>query len=117
MGKNVVIVMCRCQKNKSGFGIRFERFVPGSWTATWAFAMKEKTAQREGYDKSTISGQFLFPPEYPGCPGCGAKSVFQCSCGHMGCWNGESNVVTCPWCGGRGELSGTIESIDGGGDR
>ena len=43
------------------------------WVRTWAFKIKEETAQKEGFDKTNFSGSFYTDEEYPGCPYCGAK--------------------------------------------
>ena len=114
--RRIVIVMGRCCRAKSGFGVRFERTSAAQWNATWAFGIKPEVARKEGYDKSKIDGSFQFDAAYPGCPHCRARSVFQCSCGKISCWNATSRTVTCPWCGITGELSGQIESMEAGGD-
>ena len=79
--------------------------------------MKEAVAKREGYDKSQISGSFAMEPAFPGCPHCQGRGFVKCGCGKVACWNGESQTVTCPWCGQCGQLGGQIESLDAGGDR
>lgn len=116
---HVMIVLARCSRRAEGaaFGMRFEEKQRGYWEADWAFAIKETSAKREGYDRGKISGHFLFATAYPGCPHCGTKCIFQCGCGKVGCWDGESKTVTCPWCKCRTELRGDIESLDAGGDR
>lgn len=118
MGRNAVVVLGHCSRNRAGFGIRFERSERDQWTATWAFAMKEGVAKREGYDGSTISGSFVFDPAFPGCPHCAARSFWVCGNGqHVACWDGDSRHVTCPQCGAQGELGGAVEQLDAGGDR
>jgi hypothetical protein len=115
--RNIVIVMGRCSQSKQGFGIRFERRGGDEWAGTWAFAIKDAAAKREGYEKTQMNGRFSLDDAFPGCPHCSAHGFFCCGCGKLACWNGESRVVTCPWCGRSGELSGEITSLDGGGDR
>jgi len=118
MERNVVIVLGRCVNSKTGFGMRFERFNPNQWTATWAFAVKDAAAKREGYDQTRIAGAFLFDPAFPGCPHCHAKSFWLCRhCHHVACRDGETRSVTCPWCGSKGELSGTVEQLHARDDR
>jgi hypothetical protein len=119
MGKNVAIVMGRCSKTKAGYGVRYEQFTPKRWTATWAFAVKEDSAKREGYDQAKISGTFLFDPAYPGCPHCGTKGSVICgACQKITCWDGEPRKITCPWCGNAGELTkAEVSSLSAGGDR
>ena len=118
MERNGVIVLARCYKSKMGFGMRFERFKPLEWTATWAFAVQDAAAKREGYDRTKITGAFLFDPAFPGCPHCRVKSFWLCeNCQKVACCDGETRSVTCPWCGAKGELSGTVEQLDAGDDR
>lgn len=115
--RNVVIVIGRCRHSKERFGIRMEREDANHWVATWAFAVKEAAAKREGYEATHAEGSFGFDQSYPGCPHCSARSIVRCCCGKVACLNGESSVVTCPWCGGSGELGGHVTSLQGGGDR
>lgn len=115
--RNIVIVMGRCSGSKQGYGIRFERKGLNQWAATWAFAIKEAAAKREGYEKTRMDGQFVLDDGFPGCSHCSARGFWLCSCGKLACWNGETRGVTCPWCGQSGELSGQITSLQGGGDR
>ncbi|MBM3143085.1 MAG: hypothetical protein FJ005_08645 [Chloroflexi bacterium] len=114
---SVVVVIARCSRNKQWWGIRFEEKLPGRWTADWAFVIKEAVARREGYDRGKITGVFVLDAAYPGCPHCGAMSVFKCRCGKVACWDGERYTVTCPWCGATLKLSGQIESLSAGRDR
>lgn len=113
----VVIVLARCSVDRQGFGMRYARLDSRVWSLTWAFAIKERVASREGYDRTTIRGEFVTSSEYPGCPHCGRGAFFRCGCGRVACWDGESRSVTCPWCGSTGELSGVLSSLEGGGDR
>jgi hypothetical protein len=115
--RNVVIVMGRCSRLRQGYGIRFERRQPNKWVATWAFAIKDHVAKREGYEKSTMAGSFVFDDAFPGCPHCSARSFFRCNCGQLGCWDGSARAIVCPSCGQSGELSGEVTSLDGGSDR
>jgi len=115
--RNIVIVMGRCSRSKQGFGIRFQKREGNDWAATWAFAIKEATANREGYEKTRISGRFTLDTAFPGCPHCSAHGFCACICGRLACWNGESRKVTCPWCGRSVELTGEITTLDGGADR
>ena len=118
MERNIVIVMSRCSRSKAGFGIRIERKPNNQWLATWAFAIKEGIAKKEGYDKSQINGSFALEATYPGCPHCQGHGFFKCGgCGQVACWNGESRSVTCPCCGQSSELSGELSSLDAGTDR
>jgi len=114
--RHIVIATMRCAKTSRWAAIRFERAGDNAWAATWCFAIKEVSARREGYETTRMDGRFGVSSEYPGCPECGAKQFFLCSCGKLACWTGESKQVTCPWCQQSGELSGEISSIAGGSD-
>ena len=106
-----VIALSRCSKTKKMYGIRLES-VEKDWKYTWAFPIQEKTALNEDYDKTNIKGSFIEGEEYPGCPHCGSKGFFMCGCGKLNCWNGESRLVKCSWCGSSVELRGVIESLN-----
>jgi hypothetical protein len=114
---HVVIVLARCSRSRQGFGIRFEEMQQRQWVADWAFALRETTARKEGYDRGEIAGAFAFAAVYPGCPYCGVRGIFKCGCGKVACWDGETRTVGCPWCGIRCELRGHIESLGAGSDR
>ena len=110
--RNIVIVAARCGQTAGGFGIRFEQSGEARWSATWAFALNESAAMREGYDRSEISGTIDLAPSYPGCPHCAKSAIVRCGgCGKVSCWNGETRVVTCPWCRNRAELAGAITTL------
>lgn len=118
MERKVVIVLSRCSRSKAAFGMRIERRPNSVWATTWAFAIKESAAKREGYDKSKIGGSFTTDPDYPGCPHCRAGNFYLCgSCSRVACWDGESHTVTCPWCDRSGQLSGEISSLEAGSDQ
>jgi hypothetical protein len=115
----VAVVMARCQHKGGVFGIRFERIKTGEWEADWAFPMAESAARREGYDQSTLDGDFCFADAYPGCPWCGSSGIFHCGhdSAHVGCWNGKTTSVRCPWCERSTQIDGQIEQLTSGGDR
>jgi len=112
----VTIVTARCSKSGGLFGVRFEK-IGDAWVCTWAFKIREESASREGYDRNEISGKFAFDEKYPGCPYCKNGSFFKCSCENVGCYDGESKQITCPWCHRRVTLSGVVESLSAGVDR
>jgi hypothetical protein len=114
---NVVVILARCKKTKKLFGIRLEEEHTSRWFADWAFSIQENKARKEGYAQNTIQGSFDIDPAYPGCPHCQAPGFFQCSCGKIGSYDGESRQVICPWCGRKIELSGLITSIQSNQDR
>jgi hypothetical protein len=111
------VVMARCSQSQQDFGIRFEEQGRGHWIANWAFSGQERSRKRGGYDRGEITGIFEFDAEYPGCPHCGAPSIFQCVCGKVACWDGKSRAVACPWCGTTVELRDEIGSLSARTDR
>jgi hypothetical protein len=111
------VVMARCSQSGRGFGMRFEEQGRGHWIADWAFDTKETPDRRERCSRGEITGDLKFAAAYPGCPHCGAPSIFQCVCGQVACWDGESRAVTCPWCGTTVELRDLIGSLSARADR
>jgi hypothetical protein len=110
--RNIAVVAARCGQTAAGFGIRFERSGETHWSATWAFALKESAAKREGYDRSEIGGTIQLDPSYPGCPHCAKSALVRCgTCGQVSCWNGETRLVTCPWCRNRARIEGAITKL------
>ena len=106
-----VIAVSKCSKHKQTYGMRFEQ-QGRNWVYTWAFPLREKTALREDYDKTKITGALIEGEEFPGCPFCKTKGFFYCGCGKLNCWDGRSRFATCNWCGATGELSNGIDSIN-----
>lgn len=115
--KEAVVVLCKCGKAHKTYGIRTEKLYGKRWDMTWAFAMKESTGKREGYDKVSVSGDIMMTNEYPGCPYCGQKNITVCSCGHICCTITHGGIFTCEWCGAQGEIGAyTGEKISAGMD-
>ncbi len=109
--REATVVMCKCTHSKQPFGIRMEK-INGVWHQTWAFKINEKSAKNEGYDTERVTGRIEIDSEYPGCPYCGTMGWFTCgNCGSLTCFTGESNIVTCAWCGNKGECQ-EAESFD-----
>ena len=102
--KEAVIVLAKCGKSHKAYGMRVEKRGKNNWVITWAFPIKESSAKREGYDKTTIKGSLQFSGNYPGCPYCGGKNFTVCSCGHLNCTILKNGMFTCEWCGKRGVL-------------
>jgi hypothetical protein len=114
----VVVVVARCSRQPGkAFGIRCERSEGTSWSGTWAFALRESAAEREGYSQS-IEGSLSMDAAYPGCPSCMRGGLAVCgSCGGASCWGGELGEHPCPWCGTRSRVEGEITRLRAGGDR
>ena len=114
---DAVVVLCKCGKHHKTYGIRAEKRESDSWACTWAFPIKESSAKREGYDKSSIKGNIVFTEEFPGCPYCGGRNWTVCSCGHLNCTLVTNGIFTCEWCGAQGTISDyTGEAISAGMD-
>lgn len=117
MQAKVVVIVARCGRTRRTFGIRLEAKTARQWIADWAFAMKERSASKEGYDRTQISGSFGFDAAYPGCPHCEAQGAYNCACGKVVCWTGQEETATCPWCGAEGQVGGRVEKLSAGVDR
>lgn len=105
-----VIALSKCSQTKKTYGIRFER-TGRDWKYTWAsgvFFSLNQCAGNSGFVIIFIQSSLFLNRK---CPHCGAKGFFYCGCGKLNCWNGESRVVTCSWCGATGKLSVGIDSI------
>lgn len=115
--KEAVVVLCKCGEVHKTYGIRAEKVKHDHWRFTWAFPIKEASAKREGYDKTSISGRIECSEEYPGCPYCGQEVFTVCSCGHMSCTILNNGIFTCDWCGAQGTIGDyTGEAIKAGND-
>jgi hypothetical protein len=97
---NAKVVLGRCQKNGKLFGIRIEER-KGDWVRTWAFKLDETRAKHEKFDANKVSGSMDEDPGFPGCPYCGNRRFFVCTCGKLNCHPGErgEDKGDCRWCG------------------
>ena len=113
----VVVVVARCSRDRGrAFGVRCEWSEGASWSAAWAFALRESAAAREGYGQS-VEGGLSMDAGYPGCPSCERGGLAVCgSCGGASCWGGEPER-SCPWCGTRFRVDRPITHMRAGGDR
>lgn len=113
---SVEIVVCRCCRRSEPFGVRFEKYGRSTWRADWAFAVRERTIEREGYRQQQIEGSFELHPAFPGCPHCTNRGLVSCGCGSVACWDGQTRTVECPGCRARVEVGGVLRSLRVGGD-
>ena len=112
-----VVVLAKCGEVHRTYGIRAEKLAHDRWRLTWAFPIKEASAKREGYDKTSIGGQIDATDDYPGCPFCGQKYFTVCTYGHISCTILKNGLFTCEWCGARGEIGDyTGQAIKAGSD-
>lgn len=112
-----VVLLSKCGEVHKTYGIRAEKVASSRWRFTWAFPIKDTSAKREGYDKTSISGNIDCADEYPGCPYCGQRNFVVCSCGHISCSVLKNGVFTCDWCGTQGTIGDyTGDAIRAGSD-
>lgn len=109
--KEAAIALCKCKESHKVYGVRFEKVSSKRWKYTWAFKIKESSAQREGYDGTEIDGTIEPASDYPGCPYCGSKYFVICQCGKLNCNTSDGKTFKCEWCG----LEGTLASYGGDG--
>ena len=62
--QNVFIGIARCPKTDKVYGVRLEEKTSNRWTATWAFSIKEETAQREGYTQNQFPTDLNYEADY-----------------------------------------------------
>ncbi len=108
-------VMGICEETKLPFGITVDIVGPQRYSFVWSFKIDREKAHREGYDEHTVRGAVELDKDYPGCPYCGSKRFYVCTCGKIVCYHGQ-RFATCPECGTSGELTEVKEiSLKGGG--
>ena len=56
MKKEASVILAKCAQDKL-YGIRIEKR-DNDWVRTWAFKLKEETAEKEGFDKINFTGSF-----------------------------------------------------------
>lgn len=111
------LVIARCARSRLGFAIRYDHHPDGNWWASHVINLEEKEIARGGYGRAALTGSFFMAATYPGCPHCSARSIFKCGqCSQINCWNTMDRVVSCVWCGGGGELAGTLTDLNTVGD-
>ncbi|MCC8037084.1 MAG: hypothetical protein LIP02_02965 [Bacteroidales bacterium] len=105
--KGAFAVMGMCKKAREPFGITVDpRDERGTHFAfCWGFKIKAEQAKREGYDRKSVRGSVEYDRDFNGCPHCGSKLFWLCHhCNTFVCWDGETQMVTCPKCGCGGQL-------------
>ena len=56
MKKEASVILAKCAQDKL-YGIRIEKR-DNDWVRTWAFKLKEETAEKEGFDKINLPEAF-----------------------------------------------------------
>jgi hypothetical protein len=111
---NVVIITAHCSKTGYRMGIRLEEKAPKHWVADWAFKVKESVASKEGYDKTSVDGQFELSCDFPGCPFCASQSFVLCDCKKLLCHESGVRRFKCPKCGIDGTVGNdSVKSLSG----
>lgn len=110
LSKDAFAIMAVCEETKQPFGITVDKISQRQYKFVWAFKIDKEKAHREGYDTQTVTGSVTLDDNYPGCPYCGSKQFYICSCGKIVCYHGQ-RTATCPSCGRTGELT-SVNEID-----
>lgn len=104
------ITISKCMKTGRLFGIRWEKTDDNIWEATWSFKIpaSQQDKAKNTSESNVLSGQFHFPPSYPGCPHCHGRINLKCArCGGLYCHDIDKGYRSvCPWCGLDGQLGG-----------
>lgn len=115
LSEDAFAVMAACEETKQPFGITVDRISQRQYKFVWAFKIDKEKAHREGYDARNVTSNVVLDENYPGCPYCGSKEFYICSCGKIVCYHGQ-RIVTCPSCGQRGRITSVSEiNLTGGG--
>lgn len=103
-------IMAVCPETNKSYGITVDYLSANKFKFVWAFKVDREKARREGYDTKHVHGAVELDREYPGCPYCKSKRFIFCGCGAVICWHGQ-NIVQCPSCGAKGEVT-SVSSVD-----
>lgn len=74
MKKEASVILAKCAQDKL-YGIRIEKR-DNDWVRTWAFKLKEETAEKEGFDKNQLYRKLLHRRRIPRLPLLWSKEVF-----------------------------------------
>jgi len=136
----IISVLMYCQNSNGSYKYYFEEREPGEWYGTKtekvaAVSLFEKNRiknealnpkksggflssllrpqrAQEASESMPASGNFYYGES--GCPYCGNLSYVKCNnCHKLTCWNPNNKRFTCAICGNKGEVVGTIDSLDG----
>jgi hypothetical protein len=101
----------KCSKTKKPFIIRFDKGADGKWCMTYGLVPVQPT-QNSGSTETMDFSRFRIGPQYK-CPYCGNKTIVECGCGSIGCYDGKSETYYCHECNTSGKVSGSIVSLKG----
>lgn len=115
MARNeAVILPVKCVSAHKTFYARYDYAYDGVWVL--AYGLKSIPADGSGVSASGMSkidiSNSRTGPQYK-CPYCGNRNYVRCGrCKKLTCYSGNS-TFTCDHCGNVGEVTGTIETIEG----
>lgn len=116
MAKNeAVFLPINCVNAHRTFYARYDFAYDGAWVLT--YGLKDIPLDVSGGSKSGEGREIDLSnsrtgPQYR-CPYCGNTSFVQCgACHKLTCYSGNGNFA-CDHCGHTGEVSGTIDSLEG----
>ena len=121
MKKEASVILAKCAQDKL-YGIRIEKR-DNDWVRTWAFKLKEETAEKEGCfckkigkDAYEILGiedkhiAFSCASAYYGTTTWKLNNIGG-NCGKVSCYDGSDKVV-CNWCGSNGTAADDDGKLD-----
>lgn len=92
-----VILLCRCQKNKKPYLMKFAKNSPDGLVPEGAYTISEDYFELTGEEHCAASiNTSCFPNMLP-CPECGNGRLGHCLCGNLLCLGSEKQA-SCPWC-------------------
>lgn len=111
MKDETFFVKAKCVTNKKDFFIRYDFAADKCWCITYGVTSIPKNTSISSPSKIDTANART-GPQYK-CLHCGNTSFVRCgSCHKITCYPGGKHFK-CVYCGNSGEVSGTIESIDG----
>lgn len=116
MAKNEAIILpVNCTRTHKTFYARYDFAYDGVWVLTYGLKDKPSDASVGGSDGGIIEidvSNSRTGPQYR-CPYCGNTVFVRCGkCGKLTCYPGKGTFA-CDHCGNRGEVNGTIDSLEG----
>ena len=107
--------LMRCGKTGDGVVGVFYR-VGGNWQLTYSSLTGDDPRVGPG-EALSLKGQFSCAAEYPGCASCFVGSYVKCaSCARLSCWDANTELFRCGWCGSTGPVEGLINQVSAGRD-
>jgi DNA-directed RNA polymerase subunit RPC12/RpoP len=102
MKRKAIVRSYKCLKENAEFQVRYEQIDDDQWEATWSY--KTPPSESTNIDpistKRKLTGRFILPKNFKGCPYCGGKIFLICpECKRAFCHDIQRKLDTeCPWC-------------------